>query len=49
MMPLARNLIQIVLAASFAKRQYWPASQAGKHSEARRLRALARRKRGFRR
>ncbi len=45
---LARSLIQIVLAASFAKRQYWPASQTGKHSEARRLRAVARRKRGFR-
>lgn len=48
-MPFASNLIQIVLAASFAKRQYWPSSQAGKHSEARRLRALARRKKEFRR
>lgn len=44
MKPLDRRLTQIVLASAFAKRQYWPASQAGRHSEARRLRAVARRK-----
>lgn len=46
MRPLNRRLIAVALEAACAKRGYWPSLARGKHAEARRLRAVARRKKG---
>lgn len=48
-MPLDRRLQAVVLSVALAKRMYWPSTQNGRHSEARRLRAAARRAKGARR
>nr|DAE50493.1 MAG TPA: hypothetical protein [Caudoviricetes sp.] len=49
MIPIDRSLLAIVLAAAISRRGYWPARATGKHSQARRLRAAARRGREVRR